>query len=78
MIKLCENYSIKYQIKFNSTKSNVIALNNTEKNPNFNYVMKNLAIPVVNYCKHLGIVISNKNLINIIKHMNVKTNVILN
>ena len=42
--------------------------------------MNNLAIPVVNECKHLGNVISNKNLINnsinIIKEMNVKTNAI--
>ena len=47
----------------------------------FNFVMNNLAILVVNECKHLGNVISNKNLINnsinIIKDMNVKTNVIL-
>ena len=45
LIKLCENYSVVYQIKFNYFKSNVITFNNTENNPNLKIVMNKPTIP---------------------------------
>ena len=79
LIKICENYSIEYRIKFNS---NIIFFNNTinKYDIDINLKMNNELIPIKNECKHLGNEISSKNLINnsvnIVKDMKVKTNVL--
>ena len=85
LIKICEKYSIEYQLEFNPAKSSVMIFRSTNDvtttyDP-LDIKMNNIKIKTCDYEKYLGFNIKpSKNIFefkNIINDMKVKTNVIL-
>ena len=81
LMKICEDFSIEFNMNFNPSKCNVMVFNRSDRLLNVSLKMNGLNIPVHTKSNHLGNEISSVNLINNIdkmkKDMNSRTNVIM-